>query len=128
MARAKAYPHAKFRLDASNRLATVHQRHWAMLGLVGLRLVLGLVELGLCLGSLRRLLPKWFVAECLATVLKLLFLIHVFNMSQQQCCQLNHSKNIFLQINNRPSIKFCHCSDMLWPGVNLSVTAAEHIE
>ena len=27
MARAKAYPHAKFHLDPSNRLATVHKRH-----------------------------------------------------------------------------------------------------
>ena len=27
MARAEAYPHAKFHLDPSNRLATIHQRH-----------------------------------------------------------------------------------------------------
>jgi len=25
---AEAYLHAKFRLDPSNRLATIHQRHW----------------------------------------------------------------------------------------------------
>jgi len=27
VARAEAYLHAKFRLDPSNRLATIHQRH-----------------------------------------------------------------------------------------------------
>jgi len=27
VARAEAYPHAKFHVDPSNRLATVHQRH-----------------------------------------------------------------------------------------------------